>query len=332
MKKNSRIIAILLALELMVPMAACGSGDDTKESSVSSAESSATEDIASATASESSEKSTTDAPSSAPESSPEEEATTTSEALKEIFSALLESKNYKEFKASYSNTTFEEKLVGDSIVINISGTDGVEGSCTFPVEDGYIICQSSPDDSLSSMIFNFYIMGSIADYYEIEPALFVGYTNYLLQSDSKDYVADVKEDGSGTIKLKIDKKPDISVLDEDYITEDVASMFYNDKMTQFTLNYGKMLLNALINRDNNSVKMAIGEYGDKNTEISYKSILTILNLVKPTGYEDFLKDFTELKELKTDKYSVSFDSDAFAKEEGMELNSNYKFIIIKIGG
>ena len=337
MGKKSRIIAILLALAMAIPMAACSSGNDTKEdvsssaASTSASESSSEESTADeSTAAESSEEKTTDNVSS--EAAPSTDAAeTTSESLKGVFDALLKNEGYKEYKGYSPNTTFEEKLVGDSIVIKVSGSDGVEGTCTFPYENGFLICNATPDDYLSSVIYSVYITSSIADYYGINSALYVGYTSYMGETDNEDYIVDMKEDGTGTIKINIDKKPDVSVLDEVYVTEEVASKYYDEEYTNFTLNYGKILLNSTIDKEQKSFTMAIGEFGDQNTEITYNSIRTIVNIVKPAGYEDFLKDFTELKEIKNDKYSVSFDSESFAKETDMELNSNYKFVIVKVG-
>ena len=338
MRKGIRIFAGLLALAMMIPMAACNSDNNDKGNENSSAssvpEGSVTDNTSSVDSEESADNtaSSADTASSAAEQSAEADAETTSETLKGIFKALQENEDYKTYKTYYPDTTFEEKLVGDSIVINISGNDGVEGTCTFPVKDGFLECDVTPDDDLSLMIFNLYLLHSVGTYFGMNDTLFIGYTEYLAAINSGDYVVDLKEDGSGTIKLNIDKKPDVSALDDFYVTEEAAQKYYNEQLTNFTMNHGKILVYSVIGKDDKkTLQLAVGEYGEENTELTYKSVMSIVNTIKPDGYEDFQKDFTELKELKTDKYSVSFDSEAYKEETGVELNENYKFVIVRFG-
>lgn len=61
----------------------------------------------------------------------------------------------------------------------------------------------------------------------------------------------------------------------------------------------------------------IYEYGDKNTDLTYKSIMAVMNKFQPTDYELFNKYYTELKEVKdADGFTVTFGLDKSMEEAG----------------
>ena len=49
------------------------------------------------------------------------------------------------------------------------------------------------------------------------------------------------------------------------------------------------------------------------------------------GYEAFLKDFTEIKEISAKDYKVMTDCDAYMKEHEIEKSDGYKYIVVMIG-
>ena len=47
-----------------------------------------------------------------------------------------------------------------------------------------------------------------------------------------------------------------------------------------------------------------GEYGDENTELTLKSVVTLVNKLQPDGFDTFVNDFTEIKEGSGEGYEV----------------------------
>lgn len=298
MKKFAKIMAVVLALAMLLSLAACGSGNDDATQAEKTADSA------------------------------------TSEALRGIFDTLLANETYQSIKSAYDDAVFEEKIDGDSIVITASGNEYVEGTYTFPVKDGYITCEVTGDDFIGPVIFN-QIMGSVGEYYGIDRLLFSGYINGLAVEgiDSKFYSVDMNDDGTGTMQVYIEEKPEMTELDELYIN-DTALANFGDDTTNFTQSIGKIFVNCYIGKDDGTLAFAIGEYGDANTELTYKSIVEIVKFFEPTGYEAFLEDYTELTSVSGDTYTVSDDPTEYQQtyEVGFtEVYEGYKFMFVTFG-
>lgn len=341
---KKKIIASALAVAMAASLTACSNGTEGGSNASSEPASSAASETSVADTSEDNTSTVESAAESSADTESEAEsaaeskadasdtgAKTKSKALKSIFDIMVKDKDYLNYKGYFPNTKFEEKLDGDCIVIDISGTDEMNGTCRFPLEDGYIVCKMDSSDLLMPSIFTIAILPSIATYFDLNSAVLVGYTNAMSDTDNEYYIADQKEDGSGTIKFNIEKKPDLSVLDNMSITEDLIKKNIRDDTQSLMFNYGKILLSLNKDNEKNSVTFAIGEYGEENTDLTKNSIVSLVETIKPNGYEKFLNDFTELKEIKGDGYSVSFDSTAYAEDHGISMYEGYKFVVVDIG-
>ena len=66
--------------------------------------------------------------------------------------------------------------------------------------------------------------------------------------------------------------------------------------------------------------MFVFEYGDKSTDLTYKSIMAAMEKLQPTDYSLFNKYFTELKEVKdADGFTVTFGLDE-SLDEAKSIN------------
>ena len=314
MKKMSKILAVVMAFAMVSSLAACGSGNDGKETKKSESK----------TAVSSTEVSSGDTSSKADSS----EKVSSDNPLKGIYDKFVKDESYISIKSAYPNAKFEEKLSDDSISVKISGSDGMDGTYTFPAKDGYLNCEVAAEEYTAIGLFNM-IVGSVGEYYGINSALFRGYLNGLDVNgiESKVYSSEVKEDGSGKVKIYYAEKPEMKELDQMYINEKALENFNNEIMQSFSTFVGSIAVNGTINRDKNTISFLFGEYGDKNTDLTYKSIVEIVKFFKPDGYEDFVKDYTELKTVSTDKYKVSTDTE----NQDIELIDGYTFMFVTFG-
>ena len=258
------------------------------------------------------------------------DAGVSSKALKGIYDIFLTDEDYGSYKDYFPDAKFDEKLDGDSIVISISGTDGQDGTYTFPVENGYIVCNINSGNNISAMLFSF-IMSSVGKYYGINPTLYSGYLNGMetLGKESKYYEIHNRDDNTGTIKLKIAEKPEMKELEEMYIDEKALEQFSDDAGGIVT-NIGKVLANITTGGVGDTLSIAVGEY-EKNTELTYKSVISIVNKFKPKGYEEFIEKFSQLTEISSDNYKVSFDGKEFRQRHDVEQPDGYKYVYVTFG-
>ena len=296
MKPRKKITAILLALVLALSMAACGSGTGSKDAS-------------------------------------NDETTTTpraADALKGIFDTFVKSQSYTDIKSSYDNTTFEETQDENGITVKVRGTGGIQGTYSFPARGGYLSCEAPDEQYFAPVLFNL-IVNSIGEYYGIDATLFSGYINGLKENEikSKTYAVVKRSDGSSALKVKYQEKPEMNELDEMYINETTLKDLSKDT-TNAIKSIGRMFLNISINSSDNTIQFAIGEYGNKNTELTYKSMLEIVNHFKPNGYADFIKNYTEPKTAEAETYTVTDDVKKYS-EGSFQPVDGYSFLYVTFG-
>lgn len=292
MKKTMKILTVILTLAMLLALTACGSGSNAQSGDASA-------DV--------------------------------SEALQGVYDTFVANEDYTMYKSYYPDATFEETLDSDGITVTISGSDDMDGTFTFPAKDGYLICEMTGDDYIGPMLFTT-IVRSVAEYYGINPTLFSAYINGLGINDieSPAYAVEQNDDGSGTMQIYYEEKPEMPELDDLYINEAALDVF-DDSIDNFTTLVGKLAVNCVIDSSNGTLSFAIGEYGDENTELTYKSIVEIVKHFQPNGYEDFLNDYTELADVSTDEYTVNADVEAYQEEHGIELIDGYTFMFVVFG-
>ncbi len=305
MKTIVKALAIVSALAMLFAMAACGA---KKESSSSAP-----------------------APTAATVSEATKSEATPAEILQGITEALKKVDNYQQQKTAYPDAVFTEKTENNSIVVTISGTDEYDGTYTFPHQDGYLVCSVDPNNMMQGMLSTF-LLNAIADYYQINHTVLLGYTQGLraMGLEDKFLVVEENEDGTGTVKYYVDEKPAMSHLNEMYFTDAALAQHDNDGSSNFTENLGKLSVNAVRFEQGGTLSLAIGEF-EGNTDLTYKSIVSFVQHYQPAGYEDFLKEFTELKELSADAYQVTFDQAKSADFTDTQLIDGYKFVFVSFG-
>ena len=304
LRKISRIVAVALTFTMLFSLTACGSSDNDGEKTEKTKITDTTE-------------------------SPTITETSSTDALKGIYDIFLKNSSYATIKSTNTNTTFEEELEGERIVVKVSGTDGLEGTYVFPAQDGYLNCKVTAGDYMAVSLFSI-IISSVGEYYGFNSTVFQGYLNGLDVNgiESNLYFADNNEDGSGTMKIYYAEKPEMKELDEMYINEKALQGFSDERMQSFSTIVGKMIVNGSIAQKDKTISFAVGEYGDTNTELTYKSIVDIVKFFKPNGYEDFLKDYTELTTVSKNNYKVHTNFAEYSQENIGQLPDGYTFMFV----
>ena len=259
--------------------------------------------------------------------------------LTAVLDGFVNNKSYADYKSYYPDAEFSESIEGDSIVIKIDGVDeivgiaGTDGDYTYTLDGDYITYVSSEQDYTGPSMLMF-IADSVADYLGMSKELVSG---YILAVSSRgienDYFLVQTDDATGetTYMLYVGGAYDLSLIDDMYI--DDTALEYTDALTEDSMssavNVGKII--SRFDGSADEVRIAVGEYGE-NTELTYKSVRNLVAKLQPVGYEDFAAEYTQLDEVQTDEYSVTFGLDDEAVESGnFDGLDAYSFVIVTFG-
>ena len=224
--------------------------------------------------------------------------------------------SYSEWKSGFNATTFEEKLDGEAIVITAKGEEGMNGEYTFTHDGDYIIYTTADKEDYSGYSVFMFIRNAVGDYYGMNSTLMNGYLAGLQNFGFENKYLNIDME-KGEYKIYSASKWDMKELDEMYVND--AALEYYEALTEDDvnriINSGKITVVTYGNKDH--FKMFVYEYGDKNTDLTYKSIMAVMNKFQPTDYELFNKYYTELKEVKdADGFTVTFGLDKSMEEAG----------------
>ena len=263
-----------------------------------------------------------------------------SDTLKGIYEALIDpDSEYSQSKAiyteSYPEVEYSEELKSDRITITFNANNNeylTDGSWEF-VEDGDQLTAVIADDDYAGIMNVMFVANAVGSYFGMETEVMNGYINGLgafgLESDNFSMTTD-ESAGTTTYKLSIAGPWDMKELDQMVLNEAVLEPDpLSEEYTSQGGSVGKM--QYLANGNVDSYTALFAEFGELD-DIAYQSIVNLITLRKPAGYEAFLAEFTELKALETDKYLVDLDPDDTAIEEIMgQRNEKYSYVLVRFG-
>ena len=263
-----------------------------------------------------------------------------SDTLKGIYEALVApdsgySKNKAAMLEYYPELGYTETLGADRITLGLAANGNeyfTDGSWDF-VQDGDRLTATFPNDDYSGLVYVIYMAQAAAKQFGMDPDIIGGYLNGLgvLGIESENYTMTEDEAaGTTTCSLNIAGPWDMKELDRMVLTEAVVDAGeLGDDYTSQGGSVGRILYMA--NGSADSYTALIGEYGGLD-ELAYQSLVNLVTLRRPAGCEAFLADFTELKDLETDEYSVTLDPDDDAVAELMgERNEKYSYVLARFG-
>ena len=256
-------------------------------------------------------------------------------ALQSILDNFKADKQYAEYKAMFQSTTFEEKVEGNSIILNISGDEGVSGNYQFKLDGDYLTyTQKTDSEDYVGYSFFMYLKSAADKYLGMDSNLTTGYVSgcKAFGIENKYFITQTDEAaGTTTNKLYIAGKWDMPELD---------TMYVNDKALEYTeplneddingvINSGKIRVVYYGNKD--SVDIIVSEYG-KRSDLTYQSVMNTVKKLQPTDISVFEKYFTELKEGEDDGVKVTFGLDESLKaEHELEVIDGAEYTVVHFG-
>ena len=279
------------------------------------------------------------------QSAPAQEETTegnevSSDALQGIYDALTApNSDYSQNKAMYAEfypeLAYTETLGDDRITLAFEANGNeyfTDGTWEF-VQDGDRLTAVIADDDYTGIMNVMYVADAVGAYLGMETELISGYLNGLgalgTESDNFSMTEDAAA-GTTTYSINIAGPWDMKELSQMVLNEAILDA---EELTEEYTSQGGSIgkLWYLANGNVNSFSVLLAEFGELD-DIAYQSIVNLVMLRKPAGYEAFLADFTELKDLETDDYTVNLDPDDDAIAEFMgERNGKFSYMLVRFG-
>ena len=260
----------------------------------------------------------------------------TSAAVQGVFDALTaDGSDYNQTKAMYAEyfegIQWEEAVEGDSIVISISNSEYMDGSWTFTQEGDYLTATFDGED-YTGLSMAMSMLKAVGGYLGMETDVLSGYVsgmNYLgIENDC--FIME-RDEAAGTTTVRInDAAPwDMAELDQMVLDETVVEPM-EEGFTSSAANFGKLTMVANVEGD--GMVILLGEYGGLD-DLAYRSIINVVSILKPAGWEDFIANYTELADAAADGYTVTLNADmAEVSEIVYDAKDSYSYAIIRFGG
>ena len=261
-----------------------------------------------------------------------------SEMLKKIYDALLSEKSdFSQGKAIYAEyypeTKYDAELTDEAITISISGNEYMaDGSWTF-VEDGDYLTITIPSDDFSGYMQARNILNAVGICYDMDSHLLNGYINGLSAKDleNKYFVTKNNEENkTAAISIYAAGPYDMKELDEMILDKDSLDFepLTEDFLSQAS-SVGKVFMLANGNADD--LKILVGEYGELDN-VAYQSLVNVVNVLQPKGWEAFASEYKELADAETAAYSVKLNPGEEAVREMIEEDrTGWSFILTHFG-
>ena len=260
-----------------------------------------------------------------------------SETLQAVYDAMMaEGSSFNQSKDTYAQyfegVSLDAALEDSSIVITLtSANEYVEsGAWTFTQEGDTLTLTAGAEDYYAiSMVMN--VFQAVAASHGVNSSLLNGYVIGL--GPENPYYTVETDESAGTSKYSIllNATYDFEGLDQMIMTEE--TVFFFDKLGEDYIsrggNLGKVIM--VMNGNVHSLKILVCEYGELDG-VAYQDIINAVSAAKPDGWETFVAEYTELKNVETDAYSVVLNAnDDQVGEIIEERYEGYSYAIVRIG-
>ena len=277
----------------------------------------------------------------APAQEPESEMTGAdgpSETLQGVYNELVaDYSSYSQTKNYYDeympDVKYTEELGEDRFTITVDSTsEYVEsGSWSF-TDEGNALATTVAGDDFTGMMLVQDVVEAVAFYYGMVPGLAQSYCSGLsaLGINNDEFSMAENADGTTTFRIGTAGYWDMKELDQMVITEDTL---YADPLGEDFANHtgsvGKIRMYSKGNVD--SYTMLFYEYEGLD-DVAYQSIMNVVKLLQPKGWESFAGNYTKLESVETDEYTVTIDPDEDAIFEILdEIDGLYSYVLIQFG-
>lgn len=252
--------------------------------------------------------------------------------LQAILDNFKADEQYNEYKAMFPNTTFEEKVAGDSIILNIKGDEGVSGNYEFVLDGDYLTYTELADsDDYIGVSFFMYLMTAVNDYLGMDSNLVTGYISGCdaFGIENKYFVTETDDAvGTSVYKLYIAGKWNMPELETMYINDKAVEYTseLSDEYISGVINCGK--IRAIYYGNKDSADIVFSEFGGRS-DLTYQSIMNTVATLLPAEADVFAKYYTELKEAEGDGFKITFGiDDTLIAEHDIDVIDGAEYTVV----
>ena len=260
-----------------------------------------------------------------------------SERLKAFYSALVdgwEFQNEEGTCAEYGDGFLQVELTDSAIVITETLDEGEPLTWTFVQEGDWLTAPLGPDEDEGRSIA-YWLLNDAISAQGVKTDLFLGYINALSELQGK-YLTYDESDGEKKVSVNIagPYEYDLDAMEglaisEAYLLEEGWKPLLGEDYEMISLSYGKVKVFGIATKD--GVYVTISEYGGLD-DLAFQAIVSFVKVLQPKGWENFIAEYTELKDAETADFTAKVNLDEAGMEDTwMKYKEGYGFANFIIG-
>ena len=260
-----------------------------------------------------------------------------SEVLQGVYNELIKpesgySQTKESYKEFYTEAEYTEELDEQGFRLAVENIPDGSGVWFF-ADEGNAITATLGADDFSGMLYVLDVVEAVASYYGQDPDLARAYVNGLgaFGINNDEFSMTENADGTTTYRIGTAGAWKMSELDQMVLDETVMGGYdpLGEDYVSRAASVGKMRMAADGSVDD--LTMYFMEYGELD-DIAYQSIVNMVKLFQPTGWEEFAAEYTSLSDAETDIYTVNLSPDDETVTERLgERDSRFSYAVVKFG-
>ena len=248
--------------------------------------------------------------------------------LNDILNNFNNSENINQLKET---SEVNANINNNVLTIDVT-TDGTTTSYLFTLENRDLVYEINANDLTSNLLF-LVICDNIGQFHGLEVN---EVTNYLSSIDLTTTAVDgitltQLENGNYQARINIDTKIDTSSLNTMYIELSDLESYRDFIEGSGTAQLEKGNLMFYKEGNNSTATILIGEK-DSLTNLSYNSILSVVELLYPNDLENFKTSYPSLETISFDRYTITTNPELTGTLETLygQYQDEYQFVLIEI--
>ena len=260
-----------------------------------------------------------------------------SERLKAFYSVLVdgwEFLNEEGTSAAYGDGFLQAELTDNAITITETYDEEKPLTWTFVQEGDWLTAPLGPDEAEGRSIA-YLLLNDAISAQGVKTDLFLGYMNALTELQSK-YLKYDESDGEKKVSVNIAGPYEYDLdamaglaISEEYLLEEGWKPLLGEDYEMISLPYGKVKVFGAATKD--GVYVTISEYGGLD-DLAFQAIVSFVKVLQPKGWENFIAEYTELKDAETADFTAQVNLDEADMEDAwMKYQEGYGFANFIIG-
>ena len=242
-----------------------------------------------------------------------------SAALKSIYEALTDASatyNTPTVLIEYTGGTIEATLTDDAIILTETKENEAPLSWTFMQEGDWVTASMGPNED-EGRTMAYWLLNTAISVQGVNRTLFIGYINAVRELQSQ-YLTYDESEGEKKVSVNIVgpyeydlDAMDTLVLSEAFLREEGWTPL-GEEFDAPGIIFGKVKVDCIGNADGAAI--SVMEYGELD-ELAFKAVLSVASVLQPRGWEDFVANYTELKDADEAGFTAMIDPDEAATED-----------------